>query len=717
MSTINKSGSSDSFSKGISNAKHKVSNRIFHKIDEAKLDIIKQALTERNIPFDNNIDNLNELKRKVINKLNLIKKREINMVIDNTTNELQKVISELKSGSTTAFSKFVSKAYTNLIKPISKGSAISLASRTALILAPNIEYKLLIGAGIVGNTLYKLSKNNKYKIIANQSYECNKILRELEITKDDSGNIIDTRFSKTIQDEILKFFAKNNVKMNNTGYLELIECVYNLKLDKKIALANIINNEMGNPIEVNERIKKYDKSIIKKIKNNIVLPIVASAGLGSSIAVGISVSDPSWIAAPANGTAIGLLVAKLTNSPVMGWISGILGAGGTAALQYIPVVGVISDNVLANENIIILGTLGAIVGVFGVVGTKIYSVVKNTSDFFKRQKEEKKIKKIDTGLYSADNNNEKGMINLLKEKGPTDEELAIINITNAYMKEKGIELNKEIDSISSLKSLINNSNEAKKKELLKLVGYLEEYRTRDPNGFRRIMNKIGSSIYWSSIFGLAGLSIWDIISGGEILTQISEQMFKDVPGVLKKTDLVIERASEPIESTPKPATTKSILTPRPAPSPAPIRTPVRPTTPTPTPSVTLMPTTNDLHNLLTNSNEFIKSIAQMPVEEIYSHISKIGNEDIIKSFIESIPKQTVVDLVKYINNTKELGGSVLTQSFMIDSLNEQVIKINGYVDAFRNITETTANNLVPIIGTVNSIDESNKVKRRKHFNS
>ncbi len=717
------------FKENIRKAKEETYSRLISRMDDAKLTILKAYLKENNIIFDDRINNLQEFMKRVVNQFDSATKDEVNNIMSKSTMELQKLIDELKANSTSAFRRFLSNTYTGLIKPIGKGAAIGLASRTALILAPTIVSKLVIGAGILAHSTYKLIKTHKQQQIIDQNYECNRILQELETTKNSDGTIIDTRFNKDMQENIISFLKLNNINFENTGYLSLRECIYNMDLYERIALANVINNMTGNRIKVNERLSKYDRNFSAKLKSALK-PIIGSAVLGETIATAVNSIDPSIIAAPINGVFLGTIVGKLANSPVAGWISGVVGGLGTTLSQYIPVIGTALENAYAIENIGALSAIGAVGGFSGLLVANTVRTIKNIGKKLDNTKDQKDISEKDSKLYAVSDEEEYERIkqNMANRKQSV-EELAILGLINTFLREKGISVTGKISTIGELKAFIASSSREDKAELLDLIKSLDNYNKNNNNAFKKTLKKIGNTLCWTTTFGLAGLSVWDILSGGGILEGISGKMFHGVNGVLEKPSIVLDRTNpikngNPLPSSDDVATMPSTPTPQPThvlePTPTPQPTPAPAPAPAPTP--TLNPANAiagnpsningfSLFEIASNTRKFVDSLSTISPEKAYLAITKLENPGLIKYCVDNLPSEMLDKIVKFMNTSSNINTEAIGYKIIKHSINAKLLEIAKYVDAVRRNTSAVADAALPITTAIGARFDATQKKK------
>lgn len=494
--------------------------RLDKELVNAKLYTLKTLLEDKKINIPDNIETLKELKKYLKKQLTPNEYGAIEQLFTDVDKKFDETINKLKTGSTNAFTKFL-HTIEDVLKPLGKGIINTLAIRTAIKLAPTITLKLTLTGLLTLKNVVKLNKTNKYKNIANKSYACNMILKELETSKDVNGNILDTRFDENTIEQIKNFLKTNNIKYIDTGYLSLRDCIYKLPLEKKEALINIINNLKGNNIDVKTQLSKYEKSLLDKFKDNFVKPIVIGGGAGLALATTVNAADPGWLASFYNGTGLKILFDKVINDKTISTISGyVTGTLASFLLKYVPFAGELFENIFAYENIIITSVLGAVgnLGFNTIIRTK--DNIKNTMDKAKNNKEIDKIIHIDSEKYHKDILEEiKRRKEYYEINGPEPEEKAIMVLVIRYMEENNIILDKKMNSIEDLKAFIMNLDKKEQKKINKFLNKLEDLRKNNYSYFIKLMNDTKNILYICTSLSLAGISIVDIIKKGELLKQ------------------------------------------------------------------------------------------------------------------------------------------------------------------------------------------------------
>lgn len=502
----------------ISITKRKVQRKLLEKLENAKLNLIYTELDELNINHRDNYRNVKELKKDLRRSLNGLDYNKVLSIIDKINNSLDKMVNDLGKGSTNAFTKLMTS---NLSKTIAKTLGITLAGRTALILAPTLGTKALVSTGLAAIGLYRIVKNRKEIIKVNENNEINNILMDLETTKD-NDKYIDTRFSEEIQAEIRKWLKENNIKFDDTGYRSLRATIYNLDMDKKRGLCTYLNSRMGRGIEIEERLKKSRKKL------NVIASTAATASAGAvtgiNIATTINSVDPAIAAGLLNGTVLGAWIESQTSDTWYGILSGGIGAIGTEVLENLPVVGEFAENIFATENLATFAAAGAVGGVVVSTALSLVSSAKKIFNYARNKKENEAFLDLDYDKYGEQDKEELTIIREKLKEPSNMMETIIIDIVLGYLKDVGVDLDTTPKSIYDLKEAINSIKDYRyqltAQEILKKV----EHNLSNPK-FSNELLKAGKISIGLFTAGLAAMSVYDIIKGGTFLPELSKQLF------------------------------------------------------------------------------------------------------------------------------------------------------------------------------------------------
>ena len=499
--------------------KNKVINEMKSKLENAKLDLIYAELEELNIPFNRDYTTVSELLNDLKSKLNTIDYNNVESIANKVETSLNSMVSELEKGSTTAFTKVMTS---DLAKGIAKSLGITLAGRTALLLAPTVGTKALVAAGLAGYGLYKVIKNRKEIIKINETNELNNILQDLEVTKDENNKYLDTRFSESIQEVIRKFLIDSKVKFADTGYRSLREVIYSLDNDKKRSLCTLLNNKLGKGIDVEKRISKAKKSL------SVIASSAAgiSAGLTFSMqaATAINSIDPGITAGLLNGTVLAAFAEKITGASWFSKLSAGLGLIGTEIIEHVPGIGEAARKVFAAENIATFSAVGATGGLIVSLGLYIASAVKKIYNYSKNKKENLEYLTLDSEKYGAIDKVELEEITKNIHESKSFGELVIVDIVTGYLKEANITLEGNLKSISDLRESISKLSKEDKSKAREILSKINDNLSNDPE-FIKKLKKAGKISLVLFTTGLSLMSVYDIIKGGQFLPELSKKLF------------------------------------------------------------------------------------------------------------------------------------------------------------------------------------------------
>ena len=536
----------------LQSSKKKAINEAKEKLGLFKLNAFKDILKSANIEYDNSIDDsvkLLEHLKKTLSKNDYIK---IEKAYKELTEELDKVMKDLINGSIDAFSNFMRNILPKIAEPLLNGTTNAFAFSALINMAPTLESKLLVGLVTGGVTTFNLVKNSRHKAMVNKETELNKILQDFEVTKDDKGNIIDTRFKEDIVSTIKLFLNNNEIKYNDTGYLSLRNALYNLEYNKKLEIANIIKNKLGKSIDIEKVVNKKGESIVTKIKNGLLKPVIVGGTSGIGAATAINSINPAIAAAPINTflswLSTNFLEKLAVNAPgvlgtilnkIIGYLPVIAG-GGTVALSFLKT----GASIFSIENMVVFAAAGGTLALLGVGIKKIVDKVKIIRGNVAYNKEQKKINKLDEEKYYEDNIKELKLINeiITKEKSSLVA-ITIVNIVRLYAKELGIVLSDNINNAIDLRKEIEKLDSKDKKKILSLLDELVEYNNKEPLSFLDYVKNIGLVILNAAKVGLASLSVIDLLTGSGLISKIrNSSILANVPG--KRLEILPNIATE-----------------------------------------------------------------------------------------------------------------------------------------------------------------------------
>ena len=460
--------------------KEKTMNAIKAKLEQAKLNLIYIELEELNIPFNRNYDSVDKLVKSLKRELSELDFNKVQGIVKKVEDSLNTMVQELEKGSTNAFTKFMTS---DLTKTIAKSLGIALAGRTALLLAPTVGTKALVGAGLAGYGLYKIIKNRKEVILINETNELNNILRELEVTKEDD-TYIDTRFDLNAQSEIRRFLADLKISFDDTGYRSLRQTIYSLDNEQKKSLCFLLNSKLGKGIDIEGRVAKA------KRKLNVIASgaagISAGASLGMQAATAINSVDPALTAGVLNGTLLAKWVEKITQLEWFSKLSGGLGIIGSEVLEHLPVVGGVATKIFAAENLATFATIGAAGGLAVSTALGLASSFKSIHDVSVAKKENEKYLKLDNEKYGEVDKVELEAIAKKLNEPANLGELAVLDIVNGYLKDENIKLEETPNSIASLKKEIDKLKGEEKRKAEYIVNEIEKNMSSDPDFIQKL---------------------------------------------------------------------------------------------------------------------------------------------------------------------------------------------------------------------------------------
>ena len=619
--------------------KRKVIKELEKKVEDGKLEMLKASLKEKNLPFNDEIKDYYNFIADVQKNLKDRDLAEANTIINNLNREVDRMVLSLKEGSTTAFTKFLQTVNEKVLSPVGNAITNSLAMNTVMSLIPSIPVKIGASIALTGIALHNINKVDKYKIETNRTYELNKILQEHEVTFDNEGIILDTRFNENDQNIIRGFLKSNNIIYEDTGYLSLREAIYSLDNEKKEELLNKLDITK----EQEDRLAKLNDNIFTRFAKKVIAPVGAAAAAGTGIATSVNAVDPTILSGALNTGIVGTIVSKLANSKVIGWITGAVTGVVNVVGKHIPVIGSIISKASAIENIAVLTVAGAGVGLIGVIGKGIYNALKNKKRRYETQELQQQILKKDDELYGKTDIEEiQKMRTVLKERSQKAEDF-IINIVCKYMDELGVEYNVVPKTIDELQKIINELPKKEKRKVKDLFDELYEYLNRDPNTFRRCLKKAGKFIRTVFTLGLAGMNVANILTSGGFFAMVKTKLFGESP--TKNTILTFDdtKGREAYNEANKIVQEKVEVNAKPEPQPLP---PPPQNTPAPTPSPTPTPTPTPAPT----AEEVVEEIA-INAPKATKAVKAASNIHNIPINTEEMPRGYILGKMKYSNGT------------------------------------------------------------------
>ncbi len=509
--------------------KGKLVNVLIDKMYEEKLRLLKTFLEESNIFYDDSITNYDELVTYLKKTLTGSTKDLVFERIKAINDTVEDTVAELSKGSTTAFSRFADKVKA-LIKPL----AIGLAFNTAIQLAPggNIVRLTLFGVSVLYNG-YKIIKTN----IANKEYvkeiNLDKYLRNLELSF--SGNkLVDTRFNAEDQEKIRAFLSAHNIPFNDTGYQSLREVIYSLDFDTKLDLVceltgkdekerkNFLDN-----LAHQKKVEDFDKE-----KNKLFEFLKRNSGVGVKAALATGAPFLS-------GFVNGLLAKEITEgvfkNEFLAKFSGIAAFIGT----------------LANSNKILVGVESYLLLSFlGSIGKLIKNLFNNVKERKKNSALFEEYARIEGSKYADDDLVEnRKVLETYSDEESKGTPYIIIDILIEYLNYLGVDTKdapRNIDGLTRfLKSdKLNNSQRNKVRSFMKELAYFNEHKN---NKFIRNLEKILKGTGTIAVLGLAGMSVYDLISGHTFFNDLYQKLYfeeADVARIVSQESKIVSTRKE-----------------------------------------------------------------------------------------------------------------------------------------------------------------------------
>ena len=506
--------------KNVKLAKKKAIEKLKEKLEQTKLELIYSELEEAKINFERKYTTVKELENDLSKSLGELDKNRLNIIVNNISSAIDSTVTNLENGSANAFTKLMTG---DLTKTIAKTLGISLAGRTALLLAPTVGTKALVSLGIGGYSLYRIVKNRKDIIKANENNELNNILMELEYTKVDD-KYIDTRFNAEKQSDIRKFLSDNNIVFEDTGYRSLRQAMYSLTPELKRGLCELLNNKYGRGIEISERVNSAKKKL------NVIASTSSTIGVGAGVGIAaanmINSIDPGLVAGTVNGTLLGLWTQVQESNEWLSVLSGSLGLIGTEVLEKLPWVGGFFEKVFAAENLAVLTTLGATGGLVVGSALSLASIGVQVKKSFESKEKAKKFNQLDKEKYYKEDQEELKRIREKLFNPPNFMESIIIDIVLGYFKDRNIKLDCVPKTIFELRNSINKLNVSQKLEAYRIVAIISENIEKDQSFVEKLKHagKVSVGMFAT---GLAVLSVYDIVKSGTFLPELSQKLFPD----------------------------------------------------------------------------------------------------------------------------------------------------------------------------------------------
>lgn len=317
--------------------------------------------------------------------------------------------------------------------------------------------------------------------------------------------------SKGTMENVKDIFGKNRIYLNTNDTIHFIDDVVNLDTESKKRVIASINNFEGNKVDLEEEIKKSQKSISKlskSVKKDVVRPLMAGAATGVRIATTANATNPELTAS---------IITGIASAGLSGNIGIGIAAGGSqyALSQYgsfIPVVGryidKVTETINKTENFTTITTgVIAITGVT-ILGKCVYKGAKHILDKKRGNKKEKENEKlygdeIRKKLSEAKKDASEEM------KSRTDKQI-MLDVLCDELRRKGMDIPEGVNSPAQLQVLLKTASKEEKKYAIDVLKDLNQYHKENNVGFKDKIKGIAKTAYWGGIITLAGLGAYDI---------------------------------------------------------------------------------------------------------------------------------------------------------------------------------------------------------------
>ncbi len=529
-----------SLSGRIKTSKRKTIKRIEQQLMASKLEILKAELREKEIPFDDSITDYYAFIDHLRNTLDGDSLSVAAKLVEDSNSDVEEMVRELKEGSSSSFTKFVTNHHT-----FNPRTALEFLASGVLLIGATPAVQIL-GFGILASVATnKISKMNNMNLVKNKELELNKIIQDLEVTRDPIGRIIDTRFDEATIALIKQFFEENNIRYTDTGYLSLRQAIDDLDNVKKEALCRYLNQAKGNPIDISDRLKGYSiKSNTAKIstKKKVITGTLGAAGVFAANAL-----LPGLGGALLSGPIAGLTMKKLTGSKAVGWITGLCAPLLSLIVKYGPVLSSIGSVSLTNIGVMAIAGLGALA--LAPLGVGLIKAIKNRRKRFSLMKDQEEICAIDNQKYRETDAEEMTIMEEMVRNKSHEQEL-IITATCRYMDEMEIPYGGRPRTFNDLKMIIESLDRRDKRRVYSFLNSFDEYVKGEPN----FTKKVGNAIKSATAIGLSPLASIKFLGIGD---KVREKMEKNNAESLISVRPAIEET--PHEETPEESTAPEMV--------------------------------------------------------------------------------------------------------------------------------------------------------------
>jgi len=494
------------FKEIITNNKRIALKKLIQEMNDEKLVFLQMFLNDSNIDYDRRIYDY----YKLVNSLKRTLDKDTKKIVLDKCNQIdrnfQELIDGLSNGSTNSFNKFIKNAF-NIVKPISVGLAIN----TAVQLAPTPVTKLVpmgIGALYGG---YKLCKNHKSRRVIEKDAKLNLKIQNREFKYDGKNNLVDTRFTSDEQSLIRAKLKEMNIDFKDFGYQSLRSVIYSLPYEKKIDLVMYLEGKT-NRNDFLKELKKYNS--ISSVEKHRFVPVTTVLTAETLEQLGLMNIIQTTGLVALNGLLVQKLTSSLTDSKTLGVLAGLMTSGATLTGLDSPII--------QAETVLISIIIAEIIRVFAKTIRSIKNGINN-------KKITKKFLEIEKEKYSSNDNDEeqllKDYMNNFEVKNYISENIIIELITNYIRNNLKVDIKDTPKNIYQLGLVINRLKPYQKRKIHKLMEEFKYFNKHPNNQFKHNLEKMLKVTGMTAILGLAGMSIADIFTKGELLKGITEKYF------------------------------------------------------------------------------------------------------------------------------------------------------------------------------------------------
>lgn len=498
--------------------REKVVKELKGRMDQTKFELLKKYLENEKIFIPDNLKTTKELMnfaRKNLSKeeYKIVKKKKtlINNDVDN-------MINSLENGSTSAFSnKF--KKIMNTIKSVGLTVAKPLALSAVLNVVAPPPLKIFTGAAMLAYSGYKLVKTRKKRKVANQQYGLSKMIREMEVTRNIDGKIVDTRFSLDMQEKIRKFLKERKIVFEDTGYVSLMNAIYSLDFDNKKAVCNFINNSLGNRFNIEDELKKYKNSLF----DFSTVSYMTGVGLTLSNTINSIPTLRNILSSAIVGTGVGFA----TDSVIWGAVAGV-GKGGLSLAANVFNIDYLKEMLNSFDSAVNTTTITAgfaTLGLVGSLGVSLWNYIKGKKLRLDTLADNKTIIELDRKMYAKEIAEEEQKVRDEMMKNPNIAHVMIVSIVFEYIKKKGIQIPENVKDSEELMKFINQLPSKDRKDILKFYDDLRYYNKHNHSAFMKKVNKTLEVIANIATVGLAGASLYNIFVDHDFLQNVSDKIY------------------------------------------------------------------------------------------------------------------------------------------------------------------------------------------------